>query len=265
MSLATVVGASGFIGRALARRLAGQGWEVFAPERGDPGLPRRDLGTLFYAAGLTADFDEKPFETVEAHVGLLAQVLAAGHFERVVYLSSIRLYDGLVEGREDAPLALDPDNPRHSFDLSKALGENLVMTRSGGRGRVARLANVYDCAPGSPGFLSDWLIRAKGGREITLASLPGVARDYVHLADAVDALIAVAEGPAEIVNVASGVLTSNTELAAVFLSHGWRVSFSGTGGPPPPPPEVDVSRLAALGVRVRPVEDVVASYLESLV
>jgi nucleoside-diphosphate-sugar epimerase len=261
---ATVVGASGFIGGRLAARLAADRWEVFAPERGEEAeLLERDLGCVFYCAGLTADFDQRPFETVEAHVGLLAQLLRAGRFERLIYLSSTRLYDGLAEGHEDAPLALDPANPRHSFDLSKALGENLVMTRAGGRGRVARLANIYDWTAGSPGFLSDWLIRARAGRDIALASSPGAARDYVHLDDAVTALIAIAESSAQIVNVASGALTSNTDIAAVFLAAGWRVSFAGEG-PPQPPPDVDVGRLAALGVSVRPVKDVVKTYLESL-
>jgi nucleoside-diphosphate-sugar epimerase len=262
-ALATVIGASGFIGGRQAERLAADGWDVFAPERGEADLLERDLGTAFYCAGLTADYDQRPFETVEAHVGLLAQVLRAGRFERIVYLSSTRLYDGLAEGREDAPLALDPANPRHSFDLSKALGENLVMTRSGGRGRVARLANVYDWAPGSPGFLSDWLVRAGTQRAFALDSSPGVARDYVHLDDAVSAIIAIAEGPARIVNVASGALTTNTDIAAVFLAAGWRVSFTGAGGSSPPP-DVDVSRLAGLGVSVRPVKDVVKRYLETL-
>jgi len=33
---------------------------------------------------------------------------------------------------------------------------------------------------------------------------------------------------------------------------------------PPPPPNASVERLAALGVRARPVKDVVRDYLEGL-
>ena len=90
----------------------------------------------------------------------------------------------------DLPV-FDPTDPRRVYDLSKALGENLVMTRSGGRGAVARLANVYDWTPGAPGFLSEWLIQAGREKAFRLQSSPHVARDYIHLDDVVTAL----EGP----------------------------------------------------------------------
>ena len=62
----------------------------------------------------------------------------------LVYLSSTRLYDGQpgfagAEVDEDTPLALDPAQPRHLYDLSKALGESLCRQASGGRARIARL------------------------------------------------------------------------------------------------------------------------------
>lgn len=263
---ATIVGAAGFVGARLRERLAGEGWEVNAPAKGDPELLGRDLGVVFYCAGLTADYDRRPFDTVEAHATLPSRLIEAGRFERIVYLSSTRLYDGLpkAEVAEDEPLVFDPTDPRRVYDLSKALGENLVMTRSGGRGAVARLANVYDWTPGAPGFLSEWLIQAGREKAFRLESSPHVARDYIHLDDVVTALVAIAaaEQPA-IYNVASGELVTNGQIAQVFEAHGWRIGFSGEGRPPSPP-NAHVGRLKALGVAPRPVKDVVAGYLESL-
>ena len=263
---ATIVGASGFVGRRLRTRLEADGWQVFAPPRGAPELLARDLGVVFYCAGLTADYDRRPFEAVEAHASLVGRVIEAGRFEKIVYLSSTRLYDGLpkAEVSETEPLVFDPTDPRRLYDLSKALGENLVMTRTDGRGAVARLANVYDWAPGAPGFLSEWLIRAQAERSIALDSSPHVARDYIHLDDVVAALIAIASAaePA-ICNVASGELVSNAEIAHVFEACSWRVRFSGEAAPAAPP-RANIARLRALGLDPRPVKDRVRAYLEGL-
>lgn len=263
--LATVVGAAGFVGARLARRLAADGWEVYAPAKGDPELLGRDLGVVFYCAGLTADYDRRPFDTVEAHASLVSEVIRADRFERLVYCSSTRLYDGQrkAESHEAEPLVLDPADPRRVYDLSKALGENLTIARTGGRGAVARLSNVFDWSDGAPGFLSEWLIAARGTRDLVLESSPNIARDYIHLDDTVDALIAISAGQPQVYNVAAGRLTTNADIARVFEAAGWWVKFTSEANPLPPPNAV-ADRLAALGVRARPVKDVVAGYLEGL-
>lgn len=265
MSLTTVIGAQGFVGARLAARLAEQGSEVFAPARGDPDLFNRPLGRVIYCAGLTADYIARPFDTVEAHVELVARLARDARFERFVYLSSTRLYDsaGLATGFETAPLTVAVDEPRSLYDLSKALGENLTLTQMGGRGAVARLANVYDTGAGDPGFLSEWLARAALSREIALDSSPGMARDYIHLDDVAEALIRIAEAGEGIVNVASGELVGNAALAACFTAAGWRVAFRRQGDTPPPP-EADIARLRALGVTPRKVIPFVAAYLREL-
>lgn len=262
---ATVVGAAGFVGARLTQRLRADGWEVWAPAKGDPGLLARDLGVVFYCAGLTADYDRRPFDTVEAHASLVSRLIEADRFERLVYCSSTRLYDGQRKDlvHEAEPLVFDPADPRRVYDLSKALGENLTLARTGGRGAVARLSNVYDWADGAPGFLSEWLIQARASRDLVLQSSPNIARDYIHLDDTVSALIAIATGGLGIYNVAAGRLTTNVEIARIFEAAGWWVKFSGDANPPPPP-NASAERLAGLGVVARPVEDVVAAYLEGL-
>jgi len=262
----TVVGAQGFVGRRLVERLTAAGERPFTPAKGDPELLTRDLGVVYYCAGLTADYDARPFDAVEAHASLVSRILEAGRFERFVYLSSTRLYDGLAKAQvdESEPLVFDPVDPRRTYDLSKALGENLAMTRAGGRGRVARLANVYDWEAGAPGFLSEWLIRARTERDLELASSPHVARDYIHLDDVVAGLIALAQAPEPlIVDVASGELVTNGEIAEVFATAGRSVRFTGDAMPPAPP-NAGAARLKALGLTPRPVKDVVRQYLETL-
>lgn len=262
--LATIVGAQGFVGQRLHARLKADGRKVWAPERGEPGLLSRRLGTVFYCAGLTADYDARPFDTVEAHASLVAAIIRADRFDKIVYLSSTRLYDGQAkpEVSEDEPLVFDPADPRRVYDLSKALGENLTLARTGGRGAVARLANVYDWEAGAPGFLSEWLIEAKSSRQLELKSSPHIRRDYIHLDDVIEALLAL-EAANGVFNLASGELASNADIAGVFADAGWQVGFTGDANPAPPP-NASNARLRALGVTPRPVKDVVRGYLEGL-
>ena len=264
--LATILGATGFVGRRLQTRLAAEGWDVFAPAKGDKSLFGRDMGVVFYCAGLTADYDRRPFDTVEAHAALVSELVRAGRFEQLIYLSSTRLYDGqaAAEVDERTPLVFDPADPRRTYDLSKALGENIVLSRTEGRGAVARLANVYDWELDAPGFLSQWLVEAARSRELSLESSPHVVRDYIHLDDVIAALVAMADrGARGVFNVASGELTNNGEIANLFLSAGWRVTFSGDASPPVPP-RTDVARLQALGVSPAPVKEVGRRYLKRL-
>jgi nucleoside-diphosphate-sugar epimerase len=264
MARYTVIGAGGFVGTRLTRVLKDAGLEVFTPVRDDPGLFDRDLGRVFYCAGLTADYLARPFDTVEAHVTLLARLLRDARFERLVYCSSTRLYDwmGPDAGREDEALVLEPFEPRHLYDLSKALGENLCLTQSGGRASVARLACVWDWSDGAPGFLARWMQQARHSRAIALDSASGAVRDYVTLDDTVAALRAMADTGAEgTVNVASGENVSNEELAQVFEAHGWTVALARTT-PKQVAPVVAIDRLRGLGIEPVPVRQAIEAQLK---
>lgn len=261
MSRFTVIGARGFIGGRLAAALRARGDSVYAPARGETELFEQDLGLVFYCAGLTGDFHVRPFDTVEAHVGFLAQVLKRGRFERLIYLSSTRVYDSLGEagGDEADRLVFDPAAARNVYDLSKALGENLTLARSDGRGAVARLSNVFDWTGDAGGFLSDLLGQARREKMIRLpASAPGAVRDYIHADDVTRGLVAMADGRAEgIVNLASGRNLSNRELAEVFERAGWTLTL-GEDRPVAPAPRCATERLSQLGVSPRDPADVIA-------
>ena len=218
---ATIIGGQGFIGRHLAARLLATGWDCQVPARHAAYGGQEDMGHVFYCAGLTADYRQRPFDTVEAHVSLLSRILQAGRFQSLVYLSSTRLYDsqpGAV-GHEDLPLSLNPANPRHLYDLSKALGESLCLVAGKGQARVARLSCVYNDHTDEDGFLPGLLRQLIKDRPSSLEvdSSPNFARDYIHLEDVLDALILIAtQGKEGIYNVASGENTRNETLFAVL-------------------------------------------------
>ena len=253
----TVVGGAGFVGGRLLATLRARGASVWAPARDEPLPWNRPLGHLMYCAGLTADYLARPFDTVQAHVSLLSQILQQGlqlgHLDSLVYLSSTRLYDGLGAGlaREDSVLPLDPSNPRHLYDLSKGLGESLCHVVGQGRARVARLACVYEGPQDDDGFLPNLLrqvlaARSAGRVQIEVSSSPHFARDYIHLDDVVDALIRIALfGRQPVYNVASSVNVSNAELFE-YLGRQWGCRIlpqlqTASG----PTPQVDIERLCS--------------------
>lgn len=225
-----------------------------------------------YCAGLTADYLARPFDTVQAHVSLLAQVLQQGQFESLVYLSSTRLYDALGAGvaHEDAALPMDPSNPRHLYDLSKGLGEALCHSTARGRAKVARLACVYEGPQDADGFVPGLLRQLQAARQqglmhIDVASSPAFARDYVHLDDVVQALIRIAlHGKHPVYNVASGENISNAALFA-HLQTLWGCTLHPLlSTVPAPVPRVAIERLRTeLGWQPRPLFSALDALCES--
>lgn len=245
MNHATVLGASGFIGSHLSAELKRRGVDVHAPAR-DADLTDLDLGTVFYCIGLTgAAAPRHPFEAVEAHVGKLSEVLRGSRFERLVYLSSTRLYLDAPTGSEEETLRSDPADPARIFNLTKALGESLVL-RDDQPGRIARLSNVYGPDWESESFLPAIVTAACREGAVTIRDAPDSAKDYVHVQDAVEALIRIAfDGRKRLYNVASGHNTTHRELADRLAQvAGCTVEF----GPDPAThtfPPIDTDRLQA--------------------
>ena len=248
---ATVVGAAGFIGRRLVAHLRSLGWDCRAPARDDATFVGDSLGTVFYCAGLTADYAERPHDTVRAHVGLLNEILARSRFDALVYLSSTRLYDGLPDtGRpvdEDTPLALDPARPRHFYDLSKALGESLCRQAEGQPARIARLSCVHAGAGADDGFLGSLLSKLAAsavGDAVPIDSTPHAVRDYVHVDDVIAALVAIAtRGTQPIYNVAGGINVGNALLFARLGELSGRNLRTLRDDRPQAPPAVSIDRM----------------------
>jgi len=210
--MVTILGAAGFIGGAILASMRHAGEEVFAPLRDDPAIFERDLGHVIYAIGLTADFRTRPFDTVKAHVSVLADILERASFCSLTYLSSTRVYSGLEAALAHQPLAVEPSNPAHLYNLSKLMGESLCLHCGHPSTRIVRLSNVVGVGPVESNNFIDSLVRDAIAGRITVHSSPDSSKDYIHLADVVDCLPKITkEGKARIYNLASGTNLTNEE------------------------------------------------------
>jgi nucleoside-diphosphate-sugar epimerase len=211
----TVLGGQGYVGSRLVDSLRAMGAEVWVPDREDSELWGRDLGHVVYAIGLTGDFRQRPFDTMEAHVGVLSRVLQRARFESLTYLSSTRVYMGSTRTDEDAPLTVQPADPSDLYNLSKLAGEALCHASGRDGVRVARLSNVVGPSmdPASGNFVASLIAEAKSGH-IVLRSHPDSRKDYVHIHDVVEWLVLIGErGQHNVYNVASGRSVSHRQWA----------------------------------------------------
>ena len=214
----TVLGAAGFIGKNLVAHLRGEGHDVLTPARDDQSVFTQPLGHVFYCIGLTADFRSRPFDTVRAHVSVLADILQHANFNSFVYLSSTRVYAKSRHASEQEALVVDPNDPSDLYNLSKLAGESLCRTSKRGGVKVVRLSNVIGPDSGSDNFLFVLIREALSGR-IVLQSDPMSRKDYIWIDDVVRLLPRVAsEGQHWLYNVASGENLRHEEIIARLSS-----------------------------------------------
>lgn len=243
----TVLGARGFIGSHVAALAKSLGHEVYAPERGED-LRGLDLGHVVYAIGVTADFRSRPYDTVNAHVTRLQEILTESGFESLVYLSSTRVYQrcGLIEdlassGQVDETCAIPviSDDPGDLYNLTKLLGESVALL-SWPKTKIVRLSNVL-----GPDFTSvNFVISVvrdslKHGRVVLRSSLSS-AKDYVSVNDVARAVLQLCtQGSRKIYNVASGVNTTHESIVRLVkeLTHAEIIVEDGS-------PEIVFPRIA---------------------
>ena len=242
----TILGGEGFIGRRLREECLLRGYEVIVPERNAKPLDGEDLGHLIYCIGLTSDFRWRPFETVEAHVQVMADWLKFGTFQSFLYLSSTRIYqesNGYGAASEDMQLSVSM-SADSLYNLSKMLGEALCLCDNRHTVRIARLANVFGPDMSEATFLGAVMADARRYGAVTIRETPLSSKDYISIDDAVRLLISISlGGKHRTYNLASGIETAHAEIAQKireisgaiidFLPNAEQRQF----------PKVDISRL----------------------
>lgn len=215
----TVLGATGVIGSALVEHLTNKGHQVFSPERECELIFSQSLGHVIYAVGITADFRYKPYETVEAHVFYLSEILKRADFDSLLYLSSTRLYQGMEQAGEEDDIKVNTLNLGDIYNISKLMGESLCFNSKRKEVRVARISNVIGGNDSkSENFIPSLYRDAEKGH-IRLRSSLDSSKDYIHIDDVVRLLVNIStSGRYNLYNVASGFSISHKYWIDVICS-----------------------------------------------
>lgn len=223
----SVVGGRGFIGQAVVQALragvgAGVGAEILLPDRAAlaAGAPFGGWGMMVWAAGLTADFRQRPFDTVAAHVGDLSRVISRGGVEGILYFSSTRVYMRAAAANEVEALPTLPMDPSDLYNLTKLAGEALCLSAGLARVKIARLSNIIGPREATRRTFLGALCREALAGQIVLQSAPHSVKDYLWIDDAAAILAQMATDDSEgIFNVASGRQIAHLTWAQALSHH----------------------------------------------
>lgn len=247
-----VTGAAGFLGSALANRLAHEGHQVRGLDDLSAGDPQRLDADVLFTRGEVTDRPKLwtllqdvdciyhlaarvsvpesvlyPREYNAVNVGGTVSVMEAMRdvgVKRVVLISSGAVYgdQGQQPLREDAI-----PNPRSPYAVSKLAAEYYVRTIGAlwGIETVAlRVFNAYGpgqpIAAAHPPVIPHFLRQAVRGGTIVIHGQGTQTRDFVYVDDVVEAMVAAATAPTIdrlVINVGQGEATSIRSLAQTVL------------------------------------------------
>lgn len=225
-----VVGASGFVGRALLPNLRSSGHEVIAMGRSDgdrtldvthPGAVRAAVDAaepeLLVNLATARTGDESHLQAVNVDgPRLLAEACAATGVRRMVHVTSATEY-----GAAPAPLREDgPRVPQTTYGCSRFAGTEAaraVARRTSLELVVVPLFLPYGVGMPAGSLLPEAVRCARSGDVLPLTPL-GATRDLLHVDDVARGLLAAAAvdlAESTIVNLCSGVAIDNHELVDV--------------------------------------------------
>src|SRR5688572_10078341 len=241
-----VTGAAGYIGSALARKLAANGHEVVATDQSAPApvigniaypqfarsLVTAEVGAVFHLASLVSGGAAQTFElgtkvNLDATRDLLAACRLAGHRPRFLFASSIAVYGSVSEVTDETPPA-----PRLSYGAQKLVCEVLLddySRRGFVDGRALRLPAVLVRAGSANTAVSGWssaIIREPlAGRDYVCPVRPDTRLACISLRRVVDSFVHALGIPAQEIGPRRTVLLTGIPVTAQEM----RDAAGGTG------------------------------------
>ncbi len=238
-----ITGIGGFVGTALARRLAGRDHDIHGtfirdrPEVPGATLIEADLldpralelavrsaepQVVVHLAGLThvGDSWTRMAEYYRVNIRGTENLLRAVGDVRLVMASSAEVYGAVPESEQPISEAREPA-PRSPYAMTKAAAERLALMH---RATVARMFNLIGAGQSSrfalPDFAAQLAEIADGGAPplLTVGNL-SARRDFLHVEDGAEGLAVLVERgePAGIYNLGSGRARSMEEVLDLLV------------------------------------------------
>jgi len=232
-----LTGANGFIGQHLLKALEAlnqpllilngrRSLDLTQPEALEV-LPPVKTVIHLAGAGNPTDFDSDPAQSWRSNLSGTLNLL---NWAKTREVEEIILASTYVYGApQHLPVAEDhPVNPPHAYPRSKYLCEQMLQqfvqdaARQGRalRGTVLRIFNVY--GPGQSEQMLIPTIISQLGQPVLQLRDPAPRRDFVHVSDLVDAVLAALQRQAgeafEVINIGSGQSLSVAELVTRLCS-----------------------------------------------
>lgn len=248
MASYTVFGGRGFIGSHIVKKLEEEGNDVWVPSRKDDSIYSENLGIVIYCVG-NGDCANTPFNVVEANVILLSKIIEKASFQKLIYVSSTRVYMNGPGSLESDDLIVCNDDNRRLFNITKLAAEELCI-RSGRNIIIVRPSNVYGLALNSTLFLPSIIRHAINNGEVNMYVKPEYTKDYVSVDDVAETSIYLSKiytEAGQIYNIASGYNTNAQAIADVLMLHTQcKINWHEVNFPREVFPETDISAIKSI-------------------
>ena len=227
-----ILGSRGWIGSNLVNYFIKLGFKVKQVHRDNINSWLKDKSPkdlVIYAIGITGDFRNNPYKTYESNAGLISKILEIQGelIKKLLYLSSSRIYINNLSTYENDFIKCKSDNPSDIYNISKLMGESIVLSKLNPNYKVARLSNVVGAYQPKETFIGQLIseCRIKGFAKILQSPLS--EKDYISMDDIVFFIHQIAfNGKFRIYNVASGSNITHKEVSSILNSKGFEVKLS---------------------------------------
>jgi nucleoside-diphosphate-sugar epimerase len=216
----TVIGGNGFVGTEVVQQLIKRGETVWIPSKDDPDLYQKDLGIVIYCAG-NGDCIKDPFKVLQSNTITLSLILQKSEFDKLIYISSTRVYMNQHQSNESCDLSIINEDERKLFNLTKLVSEELCI-KSKRNCIIVRPSNVYGLALDSPLFLPSIIKHAILNAKVDMYVPKSYSKDYVAVSDVAEAIIFLTKSNNiidKVFNIASGQNVTAKEIADILSEH----------------------------------------------
>ena len=220
-----VIGANGFLGKALVEKLLELEYNVLAVYNFEyDSIPSRatklsiqdfqsytfEIETIFFLAG---SYRSTRLDLINLHCDILKALVIKYYDTKHVFISSTNVY-----GMNNLTVSLESPyvNPS-SYGMAKLVGEYIVSAAN--KYSIIRLTYLYGSHLNNNSFLPNLINQAVTKKEIILYGEGNRAQDYLHISDAVSlCLLASKKCSNEVYLGATGVSHTNNFIANIVAS-----------------------------------------------